>query len=74
MVSELVYASSNLLVFFNDRLIKSGRKIELQSSGERIKLWLTVLEYMEVFLELSANKQWGPTGKWIVIVSIQLFK
>lgn len=41
---------------------------------EKIKLWLTIVEYSEVFLELSAKKLWGTTGKWLVVVSIQTFK
>lgn len=50
------------------------RQIELPSSGDRLKLWLTVIEYCEVFCELSAKKLWGNGGKWLVIVAIQVFK
>lgn len=74
VVSELIYCLSNLLVLFNDRIINNCNKIELPLSGDNIKLWLTVLEYSEVFLELSAEKLWGHAGKWLIIVSIQLFK
>ncbi|XP_050506669.1 peroxisomal membrane protein PEX16 [Diabrotica virgifera virgifera] len=74
VVSELIYCLSNLLVMFNDRIIKKAQKVHSNSTAETIKLWLTVIEYSEVFCELSANRIWGNTGKWIVIVSIQVFK
>ena len=35
---------------------------------------LTVLEYIEVFLEMAAQKKWGKKGAWIVIVVIQIVK
>lgn len=62
------------MVLFNDRIINQVRQIELPSSGDRLKLWLTVIEYCEVFCELSAKKLWGNRGKWLVIVAIQIFK
>ncbi|XP_017778573.1 PREDICTED: peroxisomal membrane protein PEX16 [Nicrophorus vespilloides] len=74
ILSELVYCLSNLLVLFNDRLISDAQKLEIPSSGDQLKLWLTVLEYCEVFLELSVKKLWGTSAKWILVVSVQLFK
>lgn len=74
IVSELVYSLSNLLVLFNDKIIKQLRQIECPGSGDRLKLWLCVIEYSEVFLELSANKLWGKTGRWLIIVAVQVFK
>jgi len=74
ILSELVYCLSNLLVFFNDRIISKTNNLEMPSSGDKLKHWLTVLEYCEVFLELSAKKIWGTAGKWLIIISIQTFK
>ncbi|KAF5308853.1 hypothetical protein FQR65_LT00553 [Abscondita terminalis] len=74
IVSELVYSLSNLLVLFNDRLISHSQPNQSKTPAERLKVWLTVIEYAEVFLELSALKVWGNTGKWLVIVCIQVFK
>lgn len=74
VVSELVYCLSNLLVLFNDRVICKAKKLEIPGSGDKLKLWLTVLEYSEVFFELSAKKLWGETGKWIIVVVLQIFK
>ncbi|CAG9819775.1 unnamed protein product [Phaedon cochleariae] len=74
VVSELVYCLSNLLVFFNDQIIKNTHHIHSRGTVEKIKLWLTVIEYSEVFCELSASKLWGATGKWMIIICIQVFK
>lgn len=59
---------------FNDRIIKKANHLEINTSAEKIKLWLTVIEYSEVFCELSASKLWGTTGKWVIIVCIQVLK
>ncbi|XP_020706267.2 peroxisomal membrane protein PEX16 [Athalia rosae] len=76
LMSELVYSMSNLLVLFNDRLINAKTQIEteLSESHSKIRIWLTVLEYSEVLLEISATKLWGETGKWLIIVLLQAFK
>ncbi|KAK4886457.1 hypothetical protein RN001_002728 [Aquatica leii] len=74
VVSELVYSLSNLLVLFNDQIISLSQKSQHTTSSERLKVWLTVIEYSEVFLELSALRLWGNTGRWLVIVCIQVFK
>ncbi|KAK5643071.1 hypothetical protein RI129_006916 [Pyrocoelia pectoralis] len=74
IVSELVYSLSNLLVLFNDRIITQSHVHQPTSSREVLKVWLTVLEYSEVFLELSAFKLWGNQGKWFIVVCIQVFK
>ncbi|XP_062535303.1 peroxisomal membrane protein PEX16 [Armigeres subalbatus] len=77
-VSELVYSLSNLLVFFNDRIIEkaNGCTIQTDSSSlaRQIKNILTMLEYCEVFIELSAHKLWGSRGRWFVIVVVQSVK
>lgn len=47
----------------------------LQSvSQQRILTWLSVLEYVEVFLEMGACKLWGEVGRWLVIGLIQIWK
>ncbi|XP_045480015.1 peroxisomal membrane protein PEX16 [Harmonia axyridis] len=74
VVSELIYCLSNLLVLHNDRIICELRHLNTVRSGEKLRLYLTVLEYSEVFLELSASKKWGEKGRWLVICIIQLFK
>jgi hypothetical protein len=33
-----------------------------------------VLEYGEVFLEMAAQRAWGETGRWLIILVVQLTK
>ena len=35
---------------------------------------MTVLEYVEVFLEMAAWSSSGNTARWLVIASVQLIK
>ncbi|XP_047735350.1 peroxisomal biogenesis factor 16 isoform X3 [Prionailurus viverrinus] len=37
-------------------------------------MWLSVLECVEVFMEMGAAKVWGEVGRWLVIALIQLAK
>lgn len=74
VVTQLVYSLSNLLVLFNDRIILTTQQVDQPNTASRLKLWLTVLEYSEVFVELSATKLWGIKGKWFIIACMQIFK
>jgi len=81
VLSELVYTLSNILVFYNDSIIDKARGanensvIRLQSGlCYRLKVTLTTLEYCEVFIEISARRLFGQTGKWLVIALIQIAK
>ncbi|XP_041651317.1 peroxisomal biogenesis factor 16 [Cheilinus undulatus] len=75
-ISELVYSASNLLVLFNDSILRKGLRcaFPVSLSQQRLLTWLSVLEYVEVFLEMGACKLWGEVGRWLVIALIQLFK
>lgn len=43
-------------------------------SHQKLLTWLSVLEYVEVFLEIGACKLWGEVSRWLVIGLIQIFK
>ncbi|XP_052797370.1 peroxisomal membrane protein PEX16-like [Mya arenaria] len=76
LISELIYSASNLLVFLNDNVFKAASKYGLSASAlvEKLRSWLTVIEYSEVFLEMGARRKWGDKGAWIVITAIQIAK
>ena len=66
-LAELVFASSQLLTLLNDGILRD-RKDSSQGGSQsspkhRVLLWLTVVEYLEVFIELGAFRLWGEIGK-----------
>ncbi|KAI3377799.1 hypothetical protein L3Q82_008458 [Scortum barcoo] len=71
-----VYSASNLLVLFNDSILRKGLRCAFPPSlsQQRLLTWLSVLEHVEVFLEMGACKLWGEVGRWLVIGLIQIFK
>ncbi|KAL5273734.1 PEX16 family protein [Megaselia abdita] len=76
ITSELVYALSNMLVFYNDRIIENSKtnRSEVNPTAQKLKVMLTTLEYCEVFLEIGSKRLWGKKGRWYFIVAIQLIK
>ncbi|XP_060779394.1 peroxisomal biogenesis factor 16 isoform X2 [Neoarius graeffei] len=75
-LSELVYSASNLLVLLNDDILRKAlsKTLPVSLSQQRLLTWLSVLEYVEVFIEMGAAKLWRETGRWLVIVLIQIAK
>ncbi|KAK9542193.1 hypothetical protein VZT92_000076 [Zoarces viviparus] len=75
-ISELVYSASNLLVLFNDSILRRGLRCAFPVSlpQQRLLTWLSVLEHVEVFLEMGACKLWGDVGRWLVIGLVHVFK
>ncbi|KAH3883177.1 peroxisomal membrane protein PEX16-like [Dreissena polymorpha] len=76
LISELVYSASNLLVFLNDNIFKKASKYiaDANKFATHLRRWLTVLDHVEVFLEMGARKRWGTKGAWIVITIIHIVK
>ncbi|XP_059959008.1 peroxisomal biogenesis factor 16 isoform X4 [Mesoplodon densirostris] len=73
-LSELVYSASNLLVLLNDGILRKElrRKLPVSLSQQKLLTWLSVLECVEVFMEMGAARVWGEVGRWLVIALIQL--
>ncbi|XP_071493219.1 peroxisomal membrane protein PEX16-like [Diadema antillarum] len=77
ILSEFVYALANLLVFFNDSIMRNARaslRPKLSLPQGRVIRWLTILDHIEVFFELASQSLWGQTGKWIVITVIEILR
>ncbi|XP_059565547.1 peroxisomal biogenesis factor 16 isoform X2 [Myotis daubentonii] len=75
-LSELVYSAANLLVLLNDGILRKElrKKLPVSLSQQKLLTWLSVLECVEVFMEMGAAKVWGEVGRWLVIALIQLAK
>ena len=77
LLSELIYFASKMLCILHDFLYRKHHKFfidDLNSSKTKLEIILSVLEYIEAFIELGAFKLWGETGKWVVVLSLQIFK
>ncbi|RUS81044.1 hypothetical protein EGW08_011210 [Elysia chlorotica] len=76
ILSELLYSASNLLVLLNDTIIQSAAGIipKVPASQERLKNIITVLEYVGVFVEISAERMYGEFGRWAAIAVLQIVK
>lgn len=75
VATELIYSLSNLLCLLNDRiLLEKVTRTADEDGVHQIKMFLTTLEYCEVFIELSGQRLWGTKGRWAFIVLLQLIK
>jgi peroxin-16 len=76
LTSELIYLLPNLIIFFNDQIIKASKfpELNLPILYSKLKIWLTVIDYTEAFFEVSARRFWGDAGRWLIISLIQLMK
>nr|XP_054761774.1 peroxisomal membrane protein PEX16-like [Lytechinus pictus] len=77
ILSEFVYALSNLLVFFNDNILRrasANLQPKISLSQDRLRRLLTILDHVSVFFELASKQFWGESGKWTVIAAIQLLR
>jgi len=75
--SEFLYSATNIIVFINDQILLNASSPQTgisQTVLEKCRLFFTVLEYLQVFLEISATKLWGAQGKWMIITIIQTMK
>lgn len=71
-----MYSASNLLVLLNDAILRKElrKKLPVSLTQQKLLTWLSVLECVEVFMEMGAAKVWGEVGRWLVIALIQLAK
>lgn len=75
LVSELIYGFSNSMALLNDCIIQTATADPATSQSKfKLKFTLTILENMEVFIEMSARKMWGERGRWLFISMVQMMK
>ena len=73
VLSELIFSSANLITFLNDRIL-SGKFELKEHQYSRLEIILSVVEMLEVFLEIAGLRFGGPAGRWAVIVAVQVLK
>ncbi|XP_065197484.1 peroxisomal membrane protein PEX16-like [Sycon ciliatum] len=75
--SELIYAFSNILSYAHDALLKhaAGLPLWINTSPlcQRLQMFLTTLEQIEVFVELVANR-YSTIHRWLIITLIVFSK
>ncbi|XP_053653801.2 peroxisomal membrane protein PEX16 [Cherax quadricarinatus] len=74
LLCEIVYSGSRLFEMFNDFIIKQTIPQLTTKEGNRLQVLLTVMEYVEVLVEVAAVQLWGEVGRWAVVSIIQLSK
>ena len=76
-LSELLYGLSNLLALLHDYIFRCNLTLPSYPGAEgekRLLVYLSVIESVEVFLEMAALRLWGEIGKWLIVVVIQFSK
>jgi Peroxisomal membrane protein (Pex16) len=79
IITEGLFTLTHLMVLFNDQVIrcqltKDATRDPTNEAEEKIKLFLAVLDNVEVFIEVSSKKVLGNVKKFIVIFVIQAIK
>ena len=76
-LGELLYGLSNLVALLHDYIFRCNLPLPDYPGGEdekRLLLYLSVIESIEVFLEMAAQSLWGEIGKWLIVVVVQFSK
>ena len=74
--SEFLYSAANVVVLIHDQILQSAlrQRRNAEEHSDKLHVFVTTVEYLQVFLEIGAGKLWGDTGKWIAIFVIQTIK
>lgn len=75
-LSELLSSTVSLVVFLNDYILRKAANInlDLPAPTKQLGFCLTVLENVEVFLELAAYEKRGDRTRWLIVVTVQIVK
>ncbi|GIY04849.1 peroxisomal membrane protein PEX16, partial [Caerostris extrusa] len=76
VVTELIHSASKLLTLVNDSILRkaAGFSINTNSVVEKLKTYLAIIEYAEVFVEVGAHQISGTRGKWLTVILLHLIK
>ena len=78
IVTEGLFSLSNLMVLFNDQVIRKqltkGEPEVTNKTEENVKIFLNVLENVEVLIEITSKRIMGNKRRFIIIFIIQAVK
>jgi hypothetical protein len=75
IISEGMFTLTHLVVLFNDQVIRSHvNKQAKYDTEEKMKIFLSVVSSLEVFLEVVSKEVLGNSRKFIIITIIQIVK
>lgn len=76
VLSEMLYATSSMLTMLHDSIYRKVADIKwkVPVPHRQLMTWLTVLEHVEVFLELSAGSVSRTNIRWLIIICIHVAK
>lgn len=79
IITEGLFSLSNLMVLFNDQVIrrhltKGEPRCVSNETEDSIKLFLTVLENVEVLIEITSKQILGNKKKFFIVFLIQAVK
>lgn len=77
IISELLSSCSSLLTLFDDSLLRRSYGLATTNANTSVHTFHMVLqfiEYIQVFVELTAVQLYGRYGKWLVISIIEIIK
>ncbi|XP_014478381.1 PREDICTED: peroxisomal membrane protein PEX16 [Dinoponera quadriceps] len=73
---EVIYSMPNLIMLSNDMLMYHSSSLhpKIPQYESKVKILLTMLEYMQTLLEAIGKKFGGEMGRWLIIAIVQLAK
>uniref|UniRef100_H2YT15 Peroxisomal membrane protein PEX16 n=1 Tax=Ciona savignyi TaxID=51511 RepID=H2YT15_CIOSA len=77
-ISEIITSACNLFAYANNQILLKTQNFLSTNDGnkflEKLKQVLTVVEFSQAFIEISAGRLGGSGARWAVIVVITIIK
>jgi len=73
VLSEFVYSLAQLVSVLHTRVIMRNSSVS-SSTVSLLEDFLRVVKCVEVFLEIAALRLGGPATRWMLLISLQIFK
>jgi len=76
VVTEFIHSASKLLNLVNDSILKKASGIPINENivAEKLQIFLTLIEHVQVFCEVATHRVSGSRGRWLTVIFLQLVK